>query len=215
MGMMRKHLRGLFRASQVVEGQGVTLRCPQPIRILPDVLQRQWIVGDDGVNLAVHQILEGQADIIIGLDRRAFDFLSYDVAGGFKLGANRLPNQVSFTRNSGFTHPNGDDLACGEVRLREVELLFALLGNGHGGNGNVILTSRHTGQQGIPGDILNFDLEALFLGNGLDQVHVEALDILGRFVDRFERRPGGVHGDGDFSGAAAAGGQGQAQDNQT
>ena len=82
-----------------------------------------------------------------------------------------------------------------EVRVGEVEDLLAVVGDRHAGDDAVDLVGLHGLQCGVEAERLDVDGEALVLGDGPDEVHVDA-DEIALLVLEFERGEGRVGGDG-------------------
>jgi hypothetical protein len=81
-----------------------------------------------------------------------------------------------------------------EVGLRKVEDLLAFIGDGHAGDDAVDLVGLYGLQGGVETQRFDVDGEALVLGDGPDQVHVDS-DEIALGVLEFERCERGVRGD--------------------
>ncbi len=82
------------------------------------------------------------------------------------------------------------------VALREVLVLQALVGDRDGGDRGVDAAGRRGREERLEAEVLELDLDAELLGDGVDEVDLEALEVAGLGLD-LPGRVGGVGADGE------------------
>ena len=127
-----------------------------------------------------------------------------DRAGRADLSADLLAGQIRLGLDRGVIRPHHDCLVGIEVRIREVVGLLAVIGDGDRGEDGVVCAPVQAGEDAVPGRVLDLDFDPLILGDGLDQVNVEADDGLAG-VHELHGRPRGVAGDHELPGRGRRG----------
>ena len=169
-------------------------------------------VGDDAVDVAVREILVCQPDFVVGLEFDAGGLADFHNAGGADLSAHFFAHEVGKRGDAGGFLAHDEDLARVDVGLREVHGGLAFVGDGDGGSDGLIAASRESGKDAVPSSVLYLDFEAARFGDLIDEVDIEADDVL-VLVDEFHGRPCGVGCDDDFGGFLGAGGESRRAEN--
>ena len=110
---------------------------------------------------------------------------SIDVTGGAALGADHLLAQVIHGHRG--TLLDDDNLDAGGVAGGEVHDQFTLVGDGNAGHNDVALTFLDSQQRGVEIHVVNDQFQAKLVGDGLGNLHVDALEaavIGGHFIGR-------------------------------
>jgi len=119
-------------------------------------------------------------------------------AGGAQLRCDGLAGQVGVARDVSIARLHDDDLACVDIRILEEHLLFAIVCDGDGRDGDVKLALADAGRDRIEGRIFNADFQTSLVRDQLDQFDVKAGHFLGLFIHVFKRRESGIGGDGNL-----------------
>jgi hypothetical protein len=164
-----------------------------PVGVDREVLQRGGdVVGRQGGEQGVARLE--------GLDRGPCGRVLVGVllTGRTRLHADGLAGQIVQHGKGAFVlDPDEQRLVGVEVRVAEVDLLGALVGDGHGRRDEVAVAGFERGDDGVEGRHTDLEVEVVVLGNPFEQFDVEAR-VRAVVVLELERGVGdvGAHGEG-------------------